>query len=655
MVHPEQITAAENIRLVFVENKTRYALLMAKCQAGKTGAFQELIKRMLQDGDIQRAYILCGSSETELRDQAKKDTVKANGDYYELNEKGEQSGDIEVLFRQDFKAANMDITNALLVVDESHLDQNQKQQLDQFLGRHGLSMDGNPKTLDEKNAFILSVDATPYSELAALTHKETPFKKHIEELQVGEGYFGLTDYTYNGLVKPTFDIASTPHVFANLLASIPGKYGIIRLTNGKHAEAQKSAILSVCVEKGYKVRYYTASKTNIAVTRDEQKDFKKQGKEVECLEDAPSITTVAFVCGRLRAGKVVPKQHIGFVWEGAKNSKTDALVQGLPGRMCGYKFGATKPLIFMPPSALAEHEKKVIKASEISRAMMGHPCALPTKGTNLKKPHVATRPSNGTTQCPPLRLEWPSADKEVRGTDGEDCRRLLLANRKIIQSAPFSEEQKAEILSFIRTAQPHTRTLANGNSDSFKKYFSAVIEAHKTKTAVAENVSDFSSMTFFITKDAIVPHSNVRYVYVVFYTKADGIVPSIHLESRIPMTNGKSVFSIHDSHLDRPVAAGGVVGFDESKLKTPVEFESALRSYIMLWKGSSLTVSRCIESVKERFAMSKAAFHYASAKENDVEKILKKLSTEFGIKLVVKYTRSAAEYFNVKTITWENS
>ncbi len=655
MAHPQQITAAENIHRVFLDAQCRYALLMAKCQAGKTGAFQDLIRRMFLSGTIHRAYILCGSSETELRDQAKADTRKANSDRYHLTETGEQSGDITVLFRQDFKGAQMDVTNALVVVDESHLDQNQKQQLDQFLGRHGLSMDGNPKTLNEKNAFIVSVDATPYSELAAIAHKETPYKKHIEELQTGEGYFGLAEYTYGKLIEPTFDIASKPHMFASLLASIPGKYALIRLSHGKHANTQKLAIKSACIRNAYKIRYYTSIATTIAMTREEQIDLKKQGIEAECLEDAPSRTTVVFIIGRLRAGKVVPKQHIGFVWEGAKNSKTDALVQGLPGRMCGYKFGETKPRIFMPPSALAEHENKVVKASEIGRAMIGHPCVLPLKATNIKKSRVASRPSNGTTQCPPLRLEWPSVDSEVQGTDGEDCRTLLLANRDIIESAPFSEEQKQEIQGFIETAQPHTRTLANGLSDSFKKYFSAVIEGHRTKTAVAEQVSDFAQMTFFPCRDAIVPHSNVRHVYVVFYTKAGaggGGLMRTPLLSRIPKTNGKSVFSAHDSHFDRPVVAGGVVGFDESKIKTPVDLECAMRSYIMLWKGSALTVSRCIESVKERFAMSKAAFHYVSTKENDVEVILKRLSAEFGIKLAAKYTRSAAEHFNVKTITW---
>ena len=165
MPSPQQSAAAQSIMMAFVD-AVRFAILFALCQAGKTGTFQELIRKMLYEGKVQRAYILCGSNDTDLRDQANKDTAAANPEAY-------ARGDVVVLFRQDFKDAHMDIANALIVVDESHLDQTQKQELDQFLAKHGLSMDGNPATLVEKNAYIVSVDATPYSELAALQHKES--------------------------------------------------------------------------------------------------------------------------------------------------------------------------------------------------------------------------------------------------------------------------------------------------------------------------------------------------------------------------------------------------------------------------------------------------------------------------------------------------
>ena len=369
MPSPQQTAAAENIRSVFLAKQIRYAILMAKCQSGKTGAFQELIRLMLSSDVVQKVYILCGSSEIGLREQAIQDTKKANNASYE-------SDKIKVLFRQDFKGYTMDITKALIIVDESHLDQAQNQELDKFLADHGLSMDGNPTKLNEKNAFIVSVDATPYSELAALKHGETPFAKHVETLLPGPTYFGLSEYRFGGLLKETYDISKNPGRFQMLLATYGRKWALVRLTHGKHASSEEASIKDVCISSGFPFLYYTEQRTEVAITRDEQMRI---GASIPCLEDAPLKPTVVIIRGRLRAGKVVPKKHISFVWEGAKNSKTDALVQGLPGRMCGYELGEIKPLLFVPAAALKSHDDKVLKASEMDRAIMEYPIAMPLK------------------------------------------------------------------------------------------------------------------------------------------------------------------------------------------------------------------------------------------------------------------------------------
>lgn len=636
MPSPQQSAAAQSIMMALVD-AVRFAILFALCQAGKTGTFQELICKMLREGKVQRAYILCGSNDTDLRDQANKDTAAANPEAY-------ARGDVVVLFRQDFKDAHMDIANALIVVDESHLDQTQKQELDQFLAKHGLSMDGNPATLVEKNAYIVSVDATPYSELAALQHKES-YPKHLEVLEPGDGYFGMADYFYGGFVHPTYDVCDKSREFTDMVRSAGNKYAILRLSTGKLADRLEAGAIAAYRSLGGRVLYHTAEKEEILIS---------------ALAEAPGVPTLVIVCGRLRAGKVVPKKHVAFVWEGAATSKTDSLVQGLLGRMCGYDVPAERPLVFLPQASLKRNETKVIKASEIERAIMASHAILPTKATNLKKAHVAAA-INGRTQCPPLRLEWDATHFDERGEwhaapDGESCRALLLQNKQVIETAPFSDGQKREILSFLETAAPHTRTLARELSASFMKYFSSVIESHGAKTACAEHVAGAPQMTFFVTKDAILPHSSRRHLYVVFYTKAPcGASPGIlavDLKSRVAPTNKKSVFSIHDSTVDAPLVAGGAVGFDETRIQTPALLEQSLRDYLTLYRDSGLTVQRCIQSNKDRFALAKAGFQYVSPKNNMVETICRTLSAEFGVKMKVTYTRSASTTFNVKKITW---
>ena len=669
MPHPEQITAAINIRAEFLAKRFRYAMLIARCQAGKTGAFQELIRLMLLNCEINRAYILCGSSETELRDQALADTLAANPAAY-------ARGDIKVLFRQNFKGAELDVTRALIVVDESHMDQTQNQELDQFLARHGLSMDGDPRVLAEKDTFMLSVDATPYSELSALLHKESPHPKHVEQLTPGPGYFGTQEYLYGGLMKDTYDISTAEAAFANMVRSGGKKYGLMRLNAGKHAgkhaEKQEAVATAVYRRLGGKVLYFTAKKTEI---------------EIAALNDAPKVATLIIVRGRLRAGKVVPKQHISFVWEGAKTSKTDALLQGLLGRMCGYPisagnpygYGDEKPLIFLPQSALTRREGKVVKASEIERAIMEYPLALPTMGTNLKKVPIASRASNGTTECTPLRLTWDADDddwnftekfeeKFSRGEDrlhiGQRCHEILSKNLHLIRDSPnYSENQKKEILEQIEHANltaPHSFALRNMEGETQLNYFKKLREAHEAGTATGEPIDKCLPLNFVVTyRDYKAPHANHRHLYVVFYTTAtSGVVPgmmAVDLKSRIPQTNGNSVFTPHilERHLDTVPVAGGVTYFDESKMKTPALLESALRVYLQRYFDDEvIRMSRCIQSNKERFTLSKKAFNYVSKGDNEVKAMCLKLGSEFGVKMKVTYARSAADSFNVKKIEW---
>lgn len=652
MPSPQQITAASNIRREFLKKRLRYAILIAQCQAGKTGAFQELIRLMLLNGDVSRVYILCGSNETTLRDQAEKDTETANPEAY-------ASGAIKVIFRQKFQSSAMNIQNALIIVDESHLDQGKDQQLDKFLGRHGLSMNGNPRPLQENDTYIVSVDATPYSEISELQYKRS-YEKHVEQLEAGANYIGLSDYLYGSMMRPTYDITENSAEFLAMIRSADKKYGLMRLASSKHATKQELAAVALYHQAGGKVHHYTSERTTIAITSAE----KEKEKLSHCLEDAPTVPTLVIIRGRLRAGKVVPKIHISFVWEGAAKSNTDSLVQGLPGRVCGYKdaFGPTKPIIFVPGASLKTYKNKVIQSSEIQRAIAGHPLMLPLVGTNLKKGHVANKAANGKTQCPPLRLEWPSAASDEwtppeDGTvSGEDCRTLLLKDRALINSGPFSNQQKQEINSFIGTAYPHTRTLQRGSSDPFKNYFSSVIEAHGTKTACPENVSDSPQMTFFITKDAIVPNSNKRHLYVVFYTNATNGVSSslaVDMKSRIPATNGKTQFSIH-AEFAEPVVGTMAIGIKESDIKTPDLLLSTLRKCLTVYKASGLEVGRSIQSDSDRFLLSKAAFNYVNDKENDVERMCAEMEREFSVKVKVTYKRILGKgaCFLVKKIQW---
>ena len=346
MFHPNQILSASNIRNAFLSG-TRFALLSALCQSGKTGTFQSLIQQMLVAGDVSHAYILCGSSETQLRQQSVDDTKTANSANF---------GRIKILFHQDFSDATLDVKNALFVLDESHMVQTKGQQLHQFLLKYGITLDGNPEPLEKNNSYFLSVDATPYSELAALYNEETLYPKYVEQLKPGNGYYGLADYARDELLFPTFSIHADSKRFEDLLLSVGQKYVILRLNRSEKNIDNEAELKNLCRKHNFPVCYYTHERRDVAMTKQEQKRAARGGLRIPCLDDQPATTTVVIIRGRLRAGKVVPKKHVSFIWEGASKSKTDALVQGLVGRMCGYAFGKVKPKLFVPVTALVPTE-----------------------------------------------------------------------------------------------------------------------------------------------------------------------------------------------------------------------------------------------------------------------------------------------------------
>jgi hypothetical protein len=655
--HPEQISSANNIFRVFTIGVIRYALLMAFCQSGKSGAFHWLIKKMLNAGRIQRAYILCGSTETELRDQAKSDAAKLNSEFY----KEDNTGQIQIYFRQDFEKARLDTTNALIIVDESHLVQGQKQTLCKFLGRYGITMDGNPAPLMEKNTYFLSVDATPYSELSAITHKESHMK-HIEKLIPGKGYYGIENYMYDGRLKETFNISSDPARFQQLLVALcTKKYALMRFTKGKKSAANETAVKNICKARGFNVRYFTQECKDITIAS---------------LETAPSVTTVVIFRGCLRAGKVVPKKHTGLVWEGSDKSKTDALAQGLPGRMCGYEgmFGDAKPMCFVPPSSLKENEKGVIKASEMRRVILEHPIAQPLKATNLKKAHVAPATVNGTIECPPLRLNWDGDDDDWSFRDkfeteyrdkpewrlriGRWCLDLLSKNLDLIRNnSNYSDEQKKEILDQIMNidlATAHSFGLRHLQGHSQTNWFKKLRMAQETNTATGELIDECRPLNFVVTYGGYKgAHSNPRHLYVIFYTEATGGgggIMAANLESRIARTNGKSVFSFNTAATNEPVVAAGAYCLFAEDIKDQESLYAALYRYLILARTDS-HFTKSISCNKDAFRLSIKAF---PNDKKDVQRICSRLGTEFGIKMSVKYKqgRTTEGFFNLKEISW---
>jgi hypothetical protein len=58
---------------------------------------------------------------------------------------------------------------------------------------------------------------------------------------------------------------------------------------------------------------------------------------LEFMKVQPLKATLVHICGKFRMGQVVPKTYVAMVYEQSANPNADTILQGLLGRMCGYR------------------------------------------------------------------------------------------------------------------------------------------------------------------------------------------------------------------------------------------------------------------------------------------------------------------------------
>ncbi len=682
LVSEEQQHHGQNIVNVFAAGSIRHALLWADVQAGKTGTYHHVIRRMLKRRIVKRVYILCGSSEITLKKQAMADLLKYNGD---------MAGQITVLFRTEFKKGVMDVKDALIVVDESHLDQTINQQMDKFLVGHGLYLDGTTPKMAEDNTFVLTVDATPYSEYAAWFHKKCK-PKHIEMFTPSNKYYGIKRYLEDGHIRETFDF-NTPSgllQMETLMDRFPSKYLMFRI-EGRGNVAKSDVLRALCRRKKFNFLEYTEAKDEIAITRAEQVEAAAAGKVIPCMEDAPEKTTLILVKGRLRAGKVVPKAHVGFVWENARSAKTDSIVQGLLGRMCGYlladgetncyKVGDVKPLIFLPKMILEKQVDTVIPLSELDRHIARDAGILPKRATNLKKGRTTSAADNDRTQVPIVFIPRemfgddvehftvrPVADQkkpyDAAGLIKTKCLEVLRERFDELLApvlAALTEEQIEEIGQHVDLADANDtnyRLLEGGKHHSGKpnsifKQLRAAVASH---TAPSEHITGAPDITFTVVLNPTgEPGARHGDVFVTMYTDArNPSFASAKPTDKVAEENGKSLFSVR---VRASAVAASAVTINSHALRTPDDFIAAMSERIATDRSSRYWHSDSIGTVHEKFVFDKAAFAYMDQKDNALEKIVKPaLEALHGVHIRIQYNnlgRPARNTFAVKAITWD--
>jgi hypothetical protein len=395
MFTPQQHSSAKNIYEAF-QSGIHYATLIAPCQSGKTGTFHRLFQLCKQNKLVQRGLLLCGSQERALYTQACNECTSYSTEGLHVMFFGEMARSVKI-------GESIDVSSMLIIIDESHMVQCKGQTVDQFLVNCcGIEM-GRPI-----DCFMLSVDATPYAEVASYVHDKTPEPKHFEMLTPGPSYFGITKFISEKKIFPS--MALNNHAVTMLNDRYAKRYGLFRFpTPNTKSEAE---LRRSCTELHIPVFEFTSESYQLACNRKSKKrkrtehmamdEANKVSVNSPCIANEPDRFTVVILRGMFRAGySIKKKEYIGFAFDAMEDTKTDVAVQGLLGRLCGYYApGAKIPDMYVPSTLLSTDLHCSVSASEIERASSALDTSsitvlpmIPTHAMNIE-PCLKLRKSN---------------------------------------------------------------------------------------------------------------------------------------------------------------------------------------------------------------------------------------------------------------------
>jgi hypothetical protein len=337
-ISEQQIKAATEIVEEF-EQRRRWIILTAQMQSGKTTTYYLTATVMLMKRLVDKVIIFSGNNENELKNQINEDKNKLI-DYLICNPTSLATfgNDMNIYELTHYIRENLIVLwggndmkkyeghrstdRVLYIWDESHAAQDKINMPAKFLKDVGINACGYQDNLEENDSYMLSVSATPFSEISNNKHEEQT--KSIINLEVDDNlYHGIKKMIEKRLIKSYRYEDWNEHLTSTLNhhKRQEPKYALIRLRENRTISTDE--LVRIITDAGWTYKTFDSSK---------ESDVKKMTE----LKKQPKKHTVIIMKGKCRMGKVVPKEFIAFCMETSKKSNTDVILQGLLGRMCGY-------------------------------------------------------------------------------------------------------------------------------------------------------------------------------------------------------------------------------------------------------------------------------------------------------------------------------
>jgi hypothetical protein len=445
-IYPQQLKAGKEILEYMGEGipNVRWNILFAQPQSGKSHTFYFVAAEMMRKEKIKHIVIICGNPDTDLKKQtenAKDEFLNVKYDAYLEEELGMIRGDrvillssiktnIHLVWGNDLTKEPEFKRDTLIIWEESHAAQKKGMRPDTFFKNMDISCDGNVEKLERNNNYVLSVSATPFSEISDIIHDEGNQFKHKVQLEVDDGYYGIETMIETGRIqgfKKWPEKLDEAMKMTNEEKVLP-KYAIIRVKNDSLADEVKS----IACNNGWTTKECNSNRT-------------AEMKNLDILKEKPTQHTIIIIKGMCRMGKVVDKEHIAFVMETSNDSNSDVVLQGLVARMFGWhKLRDINVYI----------NQRILNRDEFQRyiGQISGGNVIPTRATNLVKPKAIT--SNQNNEIIPIRIrkndriidgseDVSYLDKNLKNEIIESCCSCLADNRCINFN---SQEQLNEIV-----------------------------------------------------------------------------------------------------------------------------------------------------------------------------------------------------------------
>ena len=341
VIYPNELENGQKVLTTFTDEDSdihrRWVVLLAFPQSGKTTTFLFVACEMLRLGKVCNVIIMCGNADIDLKNQlveAKENFIQKAYDIY-LEETIQYDSrtrriflqlaksKISILFGAGLDSGACQVQNTLIIWDEAHYAQDRTNRPHKYLQGVNITADGNVSNLEGgRNNYVLTVSATPFSELSNVVHNNQ--SKRIVKMRPGVSYLGPRQFIERGSVIQ-FDHTDRMNALKNAMLDsqnrhqgVP-KYCVVRFIGDVNVDECRLVAADV---GWWDVRVFDSKSTSMRSMND--------------LSVAPVRNTLVVIRGKCRMGKKVPKMHISFVFESSIWSSTDVLLQALFARMFGY-------------------------------------------------------------------------------------------------------------------------------------------------------------------------------------------------------------------------------------------------------------------------------------------------------------------------------